>query len=230
MRLFKLGVNSIIFMKRYVDLLSLQLHGNARIQDTIIVSGTPRGGTTWFMELIETLPKYKSIFEPFHREWFPQVKRLNLPPRPYLDPNAEDKPLKDYLKQLFSGQIISHRPLFPLTTTTMYKRLLATKILVKFIRANRLLPWIFNNFRVRGIYYIIRHPCATIASQLETGIRGYPFPKDVPIPKKLVLYEASQIPEIRENEWLMSKLYTITTHEEVLAAIWSLDNYNLSPI
>ncbi len=224
-RLIELGANWLILLKRHIDLLSSKLHDNISIQDTIIISGTPRGGTTWFMELINTLPGYKSIFEPFHREWFPQVKRLNLSHRPYLEPNAKNQHLKEYLEKVFTGQIVSQRPLFSPTPVAIYKRLSATRILVKFIRANRLLPWIVNNFQVRGIYFIIRHPCATIASQLETGIRGYPFPKDVTLPKELVLKEASQIPQINKNEWLMKKLYTIRTHEEVLAAIWSLDNY-----
>jgi len=105
------------------------------------------------------------------------------------------------------------------------KRLFATKILVKFIRANRILPWIVNNFEIRATYFLIRHPCATIASQLETGIRGYFLPKSVPIPKEIVLKEAQQIPNIKDNEWLMEKLNTITTQEEILAAIWSMDNY-----
>lgn len=207
-----------------VDALSSKLH-KFNIGDTIVISGTPRGGTTWFMELLETLPDYKSIFEPFHKEWFLQVKELNLPPRPYLDPNAENRSLKEYLNAVFTGQIISRAPRFSLTPATIYKRLSATKILVKFVRANRLLPWIVTNFQVRGIYFMIRHPCATIASQLETGIRGYFTPKDIPLPKEIVLREASQIPQIKENEWLMKKLYTIKTQEEILAAIWSLDNY-----
>lgn len=224
-QLLEFGTKGITFLKRNADLLASMFHWNTDIQDTIVISGTPRGGTTWFMELIETLPGYKSIFEPFHRDWFPQVKRVNLSPRPYLEPDAENKHLKEYLKQVFTGQIISRNPAFSVTPTTIYKRLSATKILVKFIRANRLLPWIVNNFQVRGTYLVLRHPCATIASQLETGVRGYFIPKEIPLPKEIVLREASQIPQIKENDWLMKKLRTIKTQEEVLAAIWSLDNY-----
>jgi len=200
-------------------------HKGGKLSDTIVISGTPRGGTTWFMELIDTLPEYKSIFEPFHREWFPEVKELNLPPRPYLDPRVENKPLKEYLTRVFTAQIISRKPAYSLTPLDIYKRLSATKILVKFIRANRLLPWIVSNFQVKGTYFIIRHPCATIASQLKTGIRGYFIPKDIPLPKEIALREASQIPQIREDTWLMKKLETIDTQEEILAAIWSMDNY-----
>jgi hypothetical protein len=46
-------INGKTFLRRT---LALKLHKNISLQDTIIISGTPRGGTTWFMELIETLP------------------------------------------------------------------------------------------------------------------------------------------------------------------------------
>lgn len=100
------------------------------IRDTIIVSGTPRGGTTWFMELLETLPDYKSIFEPLHKDWFPLVKKLNLPSRPYLEPNAEKDQLKKYLTLVFTDQIVSKSPKFPMNLRSIKKRLFATKILV----------------------------------------------------------------------------------------------------
>ena len=120
MYLFRLGQWGVRFLRRSIDLLALNLHTGASMRDTIIISGTPRGGTTWFMDLIESLPEYRSIFEPFHREWFPQVKQLNLPPRPYFKPSAENKLLKEYLEQVFTGQIISRAPFFSLTPTTIY--------------------------------------------------------------------------------------------------------------
>ena len=209
-----------------IELISHKLiKREVNIQDTIIISGTPRGGTTWFMELLETLPKYKSIFEPLNKKWFSPVKKLNLPPRPYLEANAENDQLKKYLNLVFTGRIVSKAPRFSMNLRSIKKHIFATKILVKFIRANRPLPWIVNNFEIRATYFLLRHPCATIASQLETGTRGYFMPKFAPIPKEMVLKEAQQIPIIRNNEWLMKKLNTITTQEEILAAIWSIDNY-----
>jgi len=91
------------------------------------------------------------------------------------------------------------------------------------------MPWIANNFQVKGIFFIIRHPCATIASQLETGIVGYlsnnkPFQEIMPS-KEMVLSSISRIRELRDNEELIRKLKTIETQEEVLAAIWCIDNY-----
>jgi len=215
--------------KYLVDALATQIN-TYKLEDTITLSGTPRGGTTWFMELLETLPEYKSVFEPLHPDWFPELKRLGFSPspclpRPYLHYKAEDKKLGDYLYRVFTGQVVSRKPRFSLTPRSIYTRIKAKKLIVKFIRANRILPWIVENFTVRGTYFLLRHPCATIASQLETGITGYLCRNDKPLLKEVVIKEASQIPLIKNNEWLMNKLHAIKTQEEVLAAVWSMDNY-----
>ena len=41
------------------DKLWILLHNEASISDTIIISGAPRSGTTWLMENVGTLPKYR---------------------------------------------------------------------------------------------------------------------------------------------------------------------------
>ena len=195
-------------------------------REAILVFGTPRGGTTWIMEILETLPGYKSIFEPFHKDWFPEVQKLGInPSRPYVyfkDPNPQ---LKEYLTKVFRGEVLSKKPRYRPTLKNIYKRIFAKKAIVKFIRANRLLPWIANNFQVKGTFFVIRHPCATIASQLETGIRGYFMPKNIPLQKEIVLSSISGIRELSGNEELIRKLKAIETQEEILAAIWSIDNY-----
>lgn len=48
------------------------------------------------------------------------------------------------------------------------------------------------------------------------------MPKNVPLPKKIVLSSISEIRDLRDNEELIEK---IKTQEEILAAIWSIDNY-----
>lgn len=213
-----------------IEWASYKLNKDYDIRNTIVVSGTPRGGTTWLLELLETLPDYKSIFEPFNPLWFPKIKELIFPSssyliRPYLSHEIDENRLKEYLYGVFTGQFVSRQPRFDLTLEDIYKRIKARKIIVKFVRANRILPWIVENFTLRATYFLIRHPCATIASQIETGIRGYGYPTKRSLPADIVIKEASQIPSIRNNEWLMRKLHTIKSHEEVLAAIWSMDNY-----
>ena len=209
-----------------IDSIGYFVNRSLNEKEAILVFGTPRGGTTWLMEILEALPGYRSIFEPFHRDMFPEVRKLRINPfRPYVyfkDPHPQ---LKEYLTKIFRGKIVSKSPRYRLTLKNIYKRLFARKAVVKFVRANRLLPWIANNFQVKGMFFVIRHPCATIISQIETGFRAYFIPKNVPLPKKAVLTSISEIRELRNNEELMRKLKTIETQEEILAAVWSIDNY-----
>ena len=208
-----------------IDLFGSVIGGLLNDKEAILIFGTPRSGTTWVMEILETLPGYKSIFEPFHKDWFPEVKKLNInPARPYVyykDPHPQ---LKEYLTKVFKGEIVSRDPQYRLTLRNVYKRIFAMKPAVKFVRANRLLPWIAYNFQARGVFFVIRHPCASIASQLETGIRGYFLPKSVPLTKEVVLSSLPGIKELRDSE-VIRKLRSIETQEEILAAVWSIDYY-----
>ncbi len=57
--------------------------------------------------------------------------------------------------ETFSGRIIEHSQ--------------RDKLLVKFCRINRMLPWFAEQFDVRGIIFIIRHPCAVVNSMMRFG-------------------------------------------------------------
>jgi len=98
--------------------------------------------------------------------------------------------------------------------------------LVKFIRANRLIPWIDHNFHLRSIFLIIRHPCASIASQLRYRLTGYHrLGRRFLLDKKVILREAQQIVELKENPDLYNFLKRLDDKIEILAAIWALDYY-----
>jgi len=60
-----------------LDILWQALHKGADIKDTIVISGTPRSGSTWVMEILDTLPDYRSILEPFNTAWYPQIRKLS---------------------------------------------------------------------------------------------------------------------------------------------------------
>jgi len=264
---YNLAVNYILNAenkaKAIIDLIGTRIWTNKNLESTVLISGTPRGGTTWLMEILETLPEYKSIFEPLHNGWFPESSKFtlpsdNIPLRPYHPTESVYPELEHYLGRVLKGDVVSLVPHYTLTLNDVYRRLFAKKILVKFVRANRLLPWITRNFNVKKIYLIIRHPCATISSQIQARTSGYNLPLHIlfhhyTIPiikvqlntltkspdalditdytfrlklfKQIILNEATRIHMIRENKWLIKKLQTIKTLEEVLAAIWSLDNY-----
>lgn len=203
--------------KYFLDLLSTKIVKPKSIKETILLFGVPRGGTTWLLDILNTLNNYKPIHEPFNKNWFPIEKEMNIIGRPYINSTDPNVLLENYLKRIFSGQIPSFNPV------CNYLECFSKKILVKFIRANRIIPWINNNFKVRSMNLIIRHPCAVVSSQIESGIRGYFTPKNIGLNKEIVIGDSLTIPIIKNDKELIRKLKSMKTQEEILAAIWSLD-------
>ncbi len=198
-----------------------------RIEDTILVASTPRSGSTWVMELLGWLPHYTTLFEPLHPKWFPESYKVGFQSRTYIPPEERWGRGKKYLETAFSGKTISQSPYIRVEPHFLLHRVLSTKIVVKTIRANRLLPWIHNHLAVRSVVLVVRHPCATIASQLKSGYYGYnhltpTFDEKRPHKEQLekeVRELESDYPQFRE------KIKGLEYKEEILAAVWSLDTY-----
>ncbi len=199
--------------------ISRLIAGSGSEADAIVISGSSRSGTTWLMEILETLRGYRSIFEPLNREWYKEVRNIHLEgyPRPYIPPDVENPDLENYLGRVFQGKVSGHVELRP-RLKTIFKFLTSPKVVVKFIRANRLLPWIYNRFRVRAIYLMIRHPCATIASQLNIGWRIDPRVW-TPVVKELFNHD----PDVRDE--LLRIIKRPEDPVEPWALMWALDYY-----
>lgn len=197
-----------------IDMIASGVH-NYRMRETLVVAGSRRSGSTWLMELLETLPGYRTVFEPFHPNWYPKFRKLSIPYDPYVPLPDDYLPLEGYLEMVFTGRAWAA---FPFRYGNLLKRLTSSKLLVKFVRANTILPWIASTFKLRAIYFIIRHPCGTIASQLATGYYSR-------ITKEQFLNEVLKVPELADNRELMKKLSGIDSQIELLAAIWAFENY-----
>lgn len=188
-------------------------------KDTIIVVGSPRSGTTWIMELLNCLPQYTTIFEPFHPIRFPQVKELISSMRPYKAADSDVDSLHDYLYNVFKGNVTSLRPRYRITINNMLKRIIAKKLIIKFVRANRLVPWIVNNYDLRAVVFITRHPCSTISSQIRTGYTGYDVERFAPSIDQVV----NDASILGFESSIIEKLGEITSEAEILAAVWAMD-------
>ena len=209
-------VEKTVFSKKKLD-----------INDTILISGSPRSGTTWLMDILENIPSYTWIFEPIQPAWFPESFKVGFNSRTYLPEEKDWKEGENFLKKVFTGKVYSTLPPYSFKLKENMNRVLGNKLIVKTVRLNRMLPWINKRFNLRKILLIIRHPCAVIASQLKSGFVGYhpnspPYYNILPT-KKDVLDEASKI-EILDEE-IIKKLEKINTTEEILAATWCIDNF-----
>jgi len=197
-----------------------------QIKDTILLVGSPRSGTTWLMEIFESIPEYTNLFEPFNPIFFPDISRFGFSHKPYVPVNASWPDCENYLKRVLTGKIYTLLPQYKLNLGTIVHRLTNKKLIVKAINLNRLLPWIVNKFQIRNSYFIIRHPCAVIASQLKTGFCGYhsiypPYINMFPT-KDQIIQEANNIDFLGKK--ILAKLNKIKSMEEILAVAWCLDN------
>lgn len=216
------------------------------LRDTIAITGTPRSGTTWLMEILGVIPGYICLFEPLNPIYFPESIQVGFQSRKYIPPDMDWKEGKDYLRKIFTGNLkpdttwlgkgdyskknfnrIVSNYINQLKPEKLMHQILGDKLIVKSVRLTRLLPWISMRFQLRSTIFIIRHPCAVVASRFNPGIS---LPTDisryvnVSFPtKEDILKETSEINIF--NRSLLDKLKKIKTQEELLAASWCLDNY-----
>jgi Sulfotransferase family len=130
-------------------------------QNTVILAGSARGGTTWIAELLNFDNSYRMIFEPFFPSHVPLCRAFAK--QQYLRPEDDDPTFLNPIRTIVSGQLrngwsdhINRQP-FP------------RRRLIKEIRANLLLRWIKSHFPEIPLILLLRHPCAVVSSRLRMG-------------------------------------------------------------
>ncbi len=197
--------------------------GRCDIDDTIVVAGAPRSGTTWLAELLRALPRYKFLNEPLFLRNNPMARDAGFAWRTHLSPEEENARAESFFRDVLSGRV-SRGPLWHYESSSSVGRLVEhvrnPKLVVKFCRAGRLLHWLLKRFKVRGTALIIRHPCAVLASQLEHG--GWAPDQ---LAHNINSEEAvGQMPD-RVRDRFADVLDGISTRIEMMAARWCLDYY-----
>ncbi|KYK27253.1 hypothetical protein AYK20_08355 [Thermoplasmatales archaeon SG8-52-1] len=222
----KRKINRLSTRALYLFDQSISKRKKFELSDCILLAGAPRSGTTWLMEIFEKIHGYSYVFEPFQPEWFPDSLKTGFKNRLYLLPDLDWVKGEEYLKKIFTGKIVSLSPLYKYRIEMLVNRIISSKLIVKSVRITRLLPWVEKRFELKKIFFIIRHPCAVVASQLKTGYVGYhnefpPYDNRFPNLKEII-NEASEMSFIKQS--LIEKIKKIDSQEEILAVTWCLDN------
>lgn len=178
------------------------------IANTIVMSGTPRGGTSWLAEILATLPKSSLIWEPLDLEYTEEAARLGLDWRTYV-PASESRPaLEEFFGRVLTGRVRNPR----INNAAKLREILeAETFIVKFIRGQMLLGWLDRHLRfAKPAILLIRHPCAVVSSQLRWGEWG-----NMKTPRF-----ASVLSHYPEFEEILAPLDTL---EQKLAAMWAME-------
>jgi len=193
------------------------------VKDTIVVAGSPRSGTTWLLELLRTPPGRKALSEPLMYEEARHEHGFSW--RTYLEPDAEAPTQRAYLQTILTGQLgISPAWYFEADSrpAQLVEHATRDRLVVKFCRLNRMLHWFCRQFDVRGPVFIVRHPCAVVASMLrheawdDEDMRGRSQSEHA--------LHGDTLPDPLRDVF-GPVLDRIETRVEVLATMWCLDHY-----
>ncbi len=233
-RLFIYASRSAGTLTSLINLLTHAANSIYDVKKSLAIFGTSRSGTTWLAELLLSLPRYRLIYEPLNPDFYPYARRLIrrlgfCHRRLYVHIHEENIELFDYLYNVLKGRVqMLISPMFLFNELWKAKRSVVPLKgvigfpLIKFVNGIRLLPWFARNFKIRGMYMIIRHPCAVIESQLSTFGR----PKaSTEVLKKILLHDVLKIKELLDKPRIIRKLGQISSYYEFQAALWALDYY-----
>jgi hypothetical protein len=204
--------DKISLLKQGVQYSQLSRQTSFAPENALIITGDPRGGTTWLSEIIQTLPNTPIIWEPLWLGKEKTFREIGFSYRQYIPEEEFFLEAHQAFSRLFSGKILNN---FLCQFTSPKEIQNADNLLFKFVRANQLLPWLTNQFNFHHPpLYIVRHPCAVVASQIKQGGWEHVKPK-FEIPKGP--YKEFYL----EHEDFISGIDTI---EKRMTFVWALTN------
>lgn len=158
-RVFIRGVISSLLFKVFH-------RGGFDMNETMVIFGTTRSGSTWLAEIVSSVSGHCQIFEPLNRQYVKQAKKANIEQNHYILPDSEWRSIRRFFESIFSGKLMNAW----LASQIPIKRVMQTRrLVVKIVRGNLLMGWICQNLPILPPALIIRHPCAVISSQLNKG-------------------------------------------------------------
>ncbi len=209
-------VKKVLEYIRYIRPFAKDKEPKNNITDISIFS-EPRSGSTWLAELFCQLPKSIYIYEPlFLIPSYSEIKELGLCFNQFIPEDVEWKEVEEFFRKLYAKEICSFSSLRLYYHNSDLRSIKSAKnFIYKDVNSSMLLPWLTKRFSINPIY-IIRHPCAVIASQMKFGNWDY-IQKDV---KAYFPNPADRFKEIYEIYSDIIK--NIRLPEERLAAEWAM--------
>ncbi|MCR4347315.1 MAG: sulfotransferase domain-containing protein [Sulfuricaulis sp.] len=204
----------------------------------VIIAGSGRSGTTWVLDSLAEANRMRTVFEPLHPVGVPAASRFA---HRYIRPEAQEPELRAFMDRVFSGNMRSlwanyrirpdrfnplrHGPIpiylhirksMQLLRKYVFRRDLSG-LIVKFIRANLMLPWLARQYGF-PIILVVRHPCAVVASRLNLS------PADWSAEKALARYRDDKSVYELIGERFGVDLAMPMSAASALSCVWCIEN------
>ena len=188
-------------------LLARRFEGRFDRNGARVMTSSPRSGSTFFSQLAGAAHKTTVLFEPLHLTQVPEARKAGFSWQTYRHPDESWPEGERFLSSVFEGRLVNS---WLLREATSFRDAWhADTLVVKFVRANRLLPWLCRHFDLAPPIHLLRHPCAVIASQLD---RSWLNPDRPDVPAYL-----QDLPVFR------AAVEQANSPMERLASTWALD-------
>lgn len=184
--------------------------GRPAPESSIVVFGSGRSGTTWLADSLASMINRQVIFEPLNKNHFSEIESLTdgwgYPY--YLRPDSDRADWEHFLHRALTGQLRNY------WTDNVRTSVWPEGYVVKLVRACMLIGYINQNFHPQLIW-VVRHPCAVVASKLNAKPPWHPRPAKLLLQTELVEDYLSLLP---------GSLETIDNIVEANAALYAIEN------
>tara|TARA_R110002049_G_scaffold221870_8_gene393424 strand:- start:827 stop:1807 length:981 start_codon:yes stop_codon:yes gene_type:complete len=187
------------------------------------IFSSPRGGSTWLAQTLNKMPNSALVWEPLFKYnkykinllnpfAYPERHQVDIGWNQFIPHNADWSEAKVFFTKLFNREIVNLK-LYRFNDLSQLPN--AESFIFKFCFGNNLLPWLVENFTINPVF-LMRHPCAVIASQLN--FKSFDWHKDnVKYDYNMHVYADEFYAPYRDV------LESINTVEERLAAEWAMN-------
>jgi hypothetical protein len=180
--------------------------------NNIVITGSPRSGTTWLAEILSKSEGGFMLFEPLSLTGVKRVNDLGFDWRQHIPEDEMWMEAAVYFKDVYNGKYLTP---WMLSHSEKQTLLNAEFFILKFVRANLLLPWLIKTIQPqKKPIFIVRNPMSVVSSQINLGWKSAPKIFDIPTAKYAAEFHKSYL-EI---------LNKINSTEEYLTAKWCLEN------
>jgi len=180
-------------------------------EEHILVFTDPRSGSTWLAEILCEITGKPMLWEPLHLEKGKKFSSLGFTWRQHIPEEASWPEAKKLFAELFEGKLLNQWISIHTNADDLKK---ANSAVIKFVRANAMLPWLMRNFNFKyKPIYLIRNPFAVVSSQIKKGW-NYNIDKLYDDKLKFNAY----------YEQHLDYLSSLESKEEGLIAFWCLSN------